>query len=110
MSELFIKLSDPSGLAILDYCRYEDGRSLLITRVNVPVAHRRKGAGTSLMNQICLHADNLRVPLYLEVSSYEEESGMDNDQLTEWYGKFGFREIMTRVMRRKPAPLPPVPL
>lgn len=90
------KLSNPLGLAILDLVDYY-GQGLIITRINVPMAHRGKGIGRKLLQQCCADADKLGVTLWLEIQSSD---GPSYDELEAWYKRNGFKGNM--IYRRKP--------
>jgi len=90
-------LDNPTGLAVLDMCNYETD-TYVITRVNVPVLHRRKGIGTDLMNQCIYEADLYQVTLVLTIATSGE---MTDDQLRKWYEKLGFKKV-GEIMRRLP--------
>lgn len=92
----FIRLSDVA-IAIADLVVF-DG-VYWITRLNVPVAYRRMGHGTTLLKQILEDADKYGITLRLEVSS---SGTMNNGRLARWYAKHGFvRESGTRIMERR---------
>jgi len=65
------------------------GNSMIITRINVPIAHRGKGIGSRLLNEICKEADNTGTTLYLEI---QESGGLTYEQLKTWYMKRGFKQ------------------
>lgn len=62
-----------------------------ISHVHVPAAHRRKHLGTALMNLICQEADANGITLLLIAQPYDD--GPDEDQLIDWYAKFGFTKL-----------------
>jgi GNAT superfamily N-acetyltransferase len=96
-SSYSVKLSGSNGLAVLDHCDYYS-RGRIITRVNVPLAHRGRGHGSTLLREICGDADLERVALYLEIA---ESDGLNQFQLRDWYRRHGFRD-WGGVMRRIP--------
>lgn len=59
----------------------------LITRINVPIEHRRKGIGTELLKEIIADADKEGIVLYIEVQASD---GPNRDILKRWYMKYGF--------------------
>lgn len=91
----YIKI-DPMSLVVLDACDYY-GRGMIITRINVPKAHRGKGYGTKVLKKCLKEADRKRVRLFLEVSASD---GLNRDQLTEWYKRHGFINYKGIYMRR----------
>ncbi len=99
------KLANPSGLAVLDLCNYYN-QGFVITRINVPEAHRGKGIGAKLLSAATAAADEEGVTLWLEVAS---SGPLDNDALAAWYRRYGFRGSAIGVMRRKPGSIP-IPL
>lgn len=82
-----IKLS-PTAIAIADLVDYY-GRGRIITRINVPVAHRGQGYATKLLNLITDDADNEGVTLFLEISPSD---GLGYYQLLGMYKRHGFQE------------------
>jgi GNAT superfamily N-acetyltransferase len=93
----YVKLEDPIGLAVLDVVDYYS-MGYMITRVNVPQAHRGKGLGSRLLKEACEEADKANIRLYLEIASSD---GLTYDQLEAWYRRYGFRRC-NGIMRRKP--------
>lgn len=83
-------LADPLRLAVIDMIPYADG--LMITRINTPREHRRKGIATRLLRQLCTDADvfSQRTRLYLQVV---QSGDMSERALTAWYKRYGFRDI-----------------
>jgi ribosomal protein S18 acetylase RimI-like enzyme len=65
-------------------------KGLLITRINVPKAHRGQGHGTALLKKILEAADEEKINLYLEVSPSD---GLNYNQLVSWYRRYGFRPM-----------------
>ena len=84
--------------AIADLTDYY-GQGLIITRINVPVAHRGKGHATALLQQILDDADKEGITLYLEIQASD---GLNRDQLQDWYERHGFKEFVTGFWRRRP--------
>lgn len=60
-----------------------------VSHLHVPAEHRRKHLGTALMNLICQEADANGITLLLTVRPSDED-GLDEDQLIDWYIRFGF--------------------
>jgi ribosomal protein S18 acetylase RimI-like enzyme len=81
-------LYDPPRLAVIDLIAYADG--LLVTRINTPREHRRKGVATKLLRELCTDADRERTRLYLQVVPTAD---MNERALTAWYKRYGWREI-----------------
>src|SRR6185369_9551323 len=96
MRSIYQKLSDPIGLAVLDVVDYH-GDGYIITRINVPKAHRGKGIGTQLLTECLAEADKLGVKLWLEIQSSD---GPSYEELEAWYMRHGFKGNM--IYRRKP--------
>lgn len=94
--------ADTATRSVVDLTEYgETGKrptGLIITRINVPKEHRRQGIGTKLMKEICQEADDTGTILWLEVASYND-GGPNNDQLYDWYEKFGFKGAMSPLRR-----------
>lgn len=95
-SAYYEKLAKPTGLAVLDLTDYYN-EGLMITRVNVPMAHRGKGIASKLLRQCCADADQLGITLWLEIASSD---GLSYDQLEAWYLRHGFKGNM--IYKRKP--------
>lgn len=76
----------PVKPAVADVFQHRAGAAL-ITRINVPIEHRCKGIGTSLLEEIIADADEEGVILHIEV---QPSGGPTREQLKDWYMKFGF--------------------
>lgn len=96
-SGYYIKLTEPLGLAALDLTDYY-GEGKIITRVNVPEAHRGKGLGSQLLKEVCDDASRENITLFLEISP---SGPLDYGQLHDWYVRYGFRD-WCGILRRKP--------
>ena len=70
--------------------------------VAVQTTNPRKGHATHLMHDVCAEADRTGFVLMLQVRPFDD--GMDDEQLEEWYAKFGFIEIQHEpvLMARQP--------
>lgn len=88
---------DYTTRAIADLVDYY-GLGMVITRLNVPVKERGKGAGSKLLAQILADADRTHTTLFLEVVP---TGGLNEEQLTAWYKKHGFSN-WKGIMRRRP--------
>lgn len=66
--------ADKEHRAIADLARMADDKYLL-TRINVPKEHRRKGVGTALLKQVLAEADSLGVTLVVEVAGVHHANG-----------------------------------
>jgi len=96
-----IRLDRPLGLAVLDASDYFNNGQI-INRLQVPMAHRRQGHGTTMMRAACALADRHGITLWLDVSSYDQ-SYMTNETLSAWYETFGFKWYAAPcTMRRHP--------
>lgn len=92
-------LENPRRLAVVDLTDYY-GHGLIITRINVPAEHRRKGIGNELLKQVIADADREKVNLFLEINSY---GGMSYDDLQLWYERNGFTNMFhSGVFVRRP--------
>lgn len=97
----YIRHEDPVAISVLDTVPYDGGqRARYITRIQVPESHRQRGHGASLMRECCQWADEVGCTLWLEIGSY---GPLDNSQLYEWFGRFGFRGPLGEPMHRRPA-------
>lgn len=86
-----MKLSDVA-LAIADVQPCNDPHTgFMITRINVPEAFRRQGIGSQLLQAVCDEASVENATLYLIPAS---SGGLSQEQLIQWYTKFGFRRII----------------
>lgn len=72
---------------------------ILVTRINVPAEHRGKGIGSKLLRSIVADADIMGVTLILEPSPY---GGLNYEQLTAWYKRYGFVERDDGMYTRQP--------
>ncbi len=77
--------------AVSDLVEIESG-VFLVTRLNVPKELRKRGIGTSIMNEITSDADKDGIVLKIEPSPYPD-SDMSRKQLVNYYKKFGFKFI-----------------
>jgi len=96
-TSFYEKLANPLGLAVMDLVDYY-GKGLIITRINVPVAHRKQGIANRLLRECLVEADRTRTTLWLEILSSGEMSYTD---LYDWYSRHGFRDV-GGIMRRRP--------
>lgn len=76
-----------------------------ITRLYVAKKVRGIGIATHLMNCVCMEADKVGTTLELGISSYGD-GGKSNEELVEFYNKFGFilisEQVMVRYSRKVP--------
>jgi ribosomal protein S18 acetylase RimI-like enzyme len=96
-SGYYIKIDDTS-LAVLDLTDYYN-KGLIITRINVPKAHRGKGFGRKLLEECLSDVDLDGITLWLEIA---ESDGLNYYQLEAWYERYGFKNL-GGIYRRKPA-------
>ncbi len=87
-------LSAPRRLAVLDLIPAlgVDGtkpNGLLISRINVPVMHRRRGYGQEMLDACMADADKNKITLYLWINA---SGDMSYQQLAAWYNRYGFTE------------------
>jgi predicted GNAT family N-acyltransferase len=92
----YIKLKDPVGLAVLDTTDYYN-EGLIITRINVPQAHRGKHIASKLLQQECDNADLNNITLWLEIQSSD---GLTHNELEAWYKRYGFKGVS--IYKRNP--------
>jgi len=82
-----------------------DGSAFLL---NVMSKERGQGHGTKLMERICTFADQNRLRLTLSVQRFgDPHGGLDNQQLLDFYKKFGF--TVTKKERRQPVEMERIP-
>lgn len=77
---------------------------LEVRSVQVPIEDRRKGHGSRLLNKICSDADIMGRVLFLN-PDYGDNQSMTNEQLEEWYGRYGFVRVQSEpvvLLARKP--------
>ncbi len=100
MGTIGIKLSDPVGLAVLDYTEYYAPDAWYITRINVPRSHRGKGIASKLLNRFLAMADEQNITVWLEI---QPSDGLTYDELEAWYLRHGFKGFMIykRLKREK---------
>lgn len=88
-------------LAILDLMEI-DKKKFLVTRVNVPLEHRRKGIGSGLLKDATEDADKECSTLLIEPRPYPD-STMTKKEIINYYKRFGFEFISEEdYMVRKP--------
>jgi|SRR6185436_8843973 len=97
MGTIGIKLENPMGLAVLDYDDHYDSRSWYITRINVPRAHRGKGLGSQLLDELLAMADEAKKNVWLEI---QPSDGLNYNELEAWYLRHGFKGFM--IYKRRP--------
>lgn len=95
------------------YC--QDGASIIldvikprfyeVCKVWTAPDHRRKGSATKLMKQVLMDADRARIRLRLVVVS-DDDGGLNDEALTNWYRSFGFVQESSSYMMREPNALP----
>jgi GNAT superfamily N-acetyltransferase len=95
-SGYYRRLENPMGLAVLDLVDYYN-EGLIITRINVPKHHRRKGIGTALLKECIADADREKITLWLEIA---ESDGPNYETLEAWYKRHGFKGRF--MLKRKP--------
>lgn len=89
-------------LAIADVVEL-DKKNYLITRLNVPEAHRGKGIGTEILKEITNDADSECSVLLIEPSPYGEKTKTKIKRLIKFYEKFDFKfKSKNEYMRRDP--------
>jgi GNAT superfamily N-acetyltransferase len=85
-----------------------ESNEMILEAVLVDPAKRNQGLATQAMQDVTDAADKNGVTLYAEpapiVNIKNKEFGLDRDQLTDFYGKFGFDFLpdSNRVMQREP--------
>lgn len=65
------------------------GACFEITRINVPISHRKRGYGGRLLKQLCLQADAEGITLFVTVLPSGDFSTHD---LVAWYKRHSFTE------------------
>lgn len=85
-TNFYRKLMNPLGLAVLDLSDFYE-RGFIITRINVPAAHRNKGIARELLKECCDCADIMNQKLWLEIVA---SGGLSRDALEAWYRRAGF--------------------
>lgn len=74
-----------SCLKGFDITIWEHNKHLELVHIKIPSVLRGQGIGSMIMNELCVYADNRRLPIHLEVvkTSYRTIS---------LYKRFGFKE------------------
>lgn len=80
---------------------FDDGLNQFLSGLYVTPYFRDDGRATALMNQVIKDADKDNVRLGLIVRAYGKPPGMNNQQLIDFYKKFGFVEIPRRDPAKK---------
>ncbi|MFE9660315.1 GNAT family N-acetyltransferase [Streptomyces sp. NPDC005955] len=82
----------------------EGARPAIISEIAVWPEQRGKGWGSDLLAEVCHLADEERISLMLYVEA--GPGGLSDEQLGEWYGRYGFLrcENDESVMVRFPQP------
>lgn len=93
------KLEGPTALAVLDLIGEFGTTNKIVTRINVPEAHRGKGIASTLLKECCEEADRTKTVLKLEVVP---TGGLTQLQLVHWYRRNGFKTTAGNVMVRQP--------
>lgn len=72
--------------------------------LEVPVADRRQGLATGLLERVAIEADGANTILLIVVKPYDEDGITDLDALQKFYAKFGFVTIQQEpvLMARQP--------
>lgn len=68
---------------------------------NLWADYRERGHATQLLKRLVKIADQMKLDLILEVAAYGTNNDPNNDQLTRFYKKFGFKTTGDSVMERK---------
>ena len=89
---------DTATRSIADLIDFDLG-GLLLTRINVPVAHRGQGHARKLLARILADADREGVTLWLQISPSD---GLDYRQLASWYMRRGFHHHEEGLYQRLP--------
>lgn len=84
-------------IAIADLIKHPGG--LLLSRINVPTAFRKRGYGNKLLQKVLIAADKDGTTLFLHVSS---AGAMSDKQLASWYMRNGFKWRNALMMERAP--------
>jgi GNAT superfamily N-acetyltransferase len=88
VASVMVSISD----AVPEHMR---ARTREVSHLHVPAEYRRKHLATALMNLVCQEADANSITLLLIAQPYDE--GPDEDQLIDWYAKFGFQMLQDSV-------------
>jgi len=88
MRQSYTEQLGPCSLAVIDAHPLRE-RTWRIARVNVPMKHQGRGAGSKLMEWICADADAAGMTLVLEPIPYDGPARFDD--LVRFYERFDFR-------------------
>jgi GNAT superfamily N-acetyltransferase len=98
MRSIYGERLSPTHGAQVDVCCFDN--EFWITRIIVPLGHRKRGVGTRLLQRVCDDADEQGVSLTLE--PVPSDPTFSKRKLIAWYKKFGFKHAGFGVMRREP--------
>lgn len=82
-------VENPAGLITLDVTPWMQPNQGYIARILVPEAHRNKGYGTEIMQELCELADSLGKQLVVHPTT---NYGSNLKRLQNFFVRFGFEE------------------
>jgi GNAT superfamily N-acetyltransferase len=75
--------------------------------VETPLQHQRQGLATMLLQSVCAEADRTGTVLVLWPAPWGVNESMTQQQLMDWYAKFGFEAIQPNpVLMARPVQVP----
>lgn len=72
------------------------GDGVYLMKIRTACRSRGQGEASRLLSLICETADRHELTLFLEV---EEDDGLCDTDLADWYWRFGFRGDLTEMIR-----------
>lgn len=85
---------------LMPYLADESGKTWLLTGIDVAHNERGRGVARGLLDQVLADADEQGVTLLLSIEP--DGTGLEYDQLHQWYSRLGFVEIEDSLMSREP--------
>jgi GNAT superfamily N-acetyltransferase len=80
---------------------------LEVRGVETPLEHQRQGLATMLLQSVCAEADRTGTVLVLWPAPWGVNESMTQQQLIDWYAKFGFESIQPNpVLMARPLQVP----
>ncbi len=78
--------------------RSRSGDAVYLMKIRTSPNQRGKGFASAILCSICEAADQHGVTLFLEVER-QDDSGLTESELADWYWRFGFRGVATEMIR-----------
>jgi len=84
-----------------------EGTHLRLGNIEVDATQRNKRFGTKMLQDVISIADQMQMTIHLFVhsSAYEDEPGLQHNDLMAWYQQFGFSGQTVRLRRQPTRPV-----